>query len=91
MVEILADLLKILSDILSIRIYRTKQAAIDGNSTKFAQQGFDEKFLTRVKWKYTGNGSEFGVCADSGFFPEKNWREKHTYLRVMAAKFKFRA
>ena len=65
MIEILADL--ILSDILRLGIYRIKQ------STKLHHRDFTRNFM-RVWLKYTGNGSGFGVRADSDFFPEKQER-----------------
>ena len=83
MVEILADLLEILSDILSTDLSYKAGSYFDRSSSKFAQQGFDEKFLSRVKLKleiYRKRGLRL--------FSRKKIGAKNI---LMAAKFKFRA
>ena len=68
MVEILADFLEILSDILINLAYdwAALHSQLDWR-LNLHHSDFTKNFL-RVKLKYTGNGSWFGVCAD---FPGK--------------------
>ena len=67
MVEILADFLEILSDILiNLSYYAAFRSQLDWRLNLY-HRDFTRNYL-RVKLKYTGNGSWFGVCAD---FPGK--------------------